>query len=329
MQSNRARRRVLLAALGAGTLAAPAALLPRAARAQSKTLRWIVPYPAGGGSDFLARTVGAQLSQLLGHSVVIDNRPGAATAIGAQELQRAAADGQTVMSADNATLVFNAALYSKLTYDPAQLAPVGLMARFPLILVAHPAAGWSSARDLVAAARKAPGALSYASVGAGSPHHLAFELFKDRSRTFIVHIPYRGAAPAVQDVLGNQVPTMFIDTAVGLPHIRAGRLRPLAVATSARLAALPEVPTLAEQGVADVEVFAWQGLVVPAATPREVVARLSAELGKALAAPEVANKLVDFGLEVTPGGPDAMAEFTRREIARWHALIRARGLRLD
>ena len=329
MQTLRARRRALLAALGAGTLAPMSTLLPRPVRAQGRTLRWIVPYPAGGGSDFLARTVGAQLAQQLGQSVVIDNRPGAATAIGAQELQRAAADGSTVMSADNATLVFNAALYRTLAYDPAQLAPVGLMARFPLILVAHPAAGWRSARDLVEAARRSPGKFSYASVGAGSPHHLAFELFKARSRTFIVHIPYRGAAPAVQDVLGNQVPTMFIDTAVGLPHIRAGRLLPLAVAAPKRLAALPEVPTLAEQGVTEVEVFAWQGMVVPAGTPPDAVTRLSAELQKALAVPEVAKKLADFGLEVTPSGPAQMAQVTRSEIARWHALIRERQLTLE
>jgi tripartite-type tricarboxylate transporter receptor subunit TctC len=318
------RRALLAAALAA----LPAATL-RAQAWPARPLRWIVPYPPGGGSDFLARTVGAQLAQQLGQAVVVDNRPGAATIVAAQELLRAPADGHTVMSADNATLVFNAALYSKLAYDPAQLAPVALMARFPLILVVHPAAGFRTTQDLVNAARSQPGRYSYASVGPGSPHHLAFELFKERSRTFIVHIPYRGAAPAVQDVLGNQVPMMMIDTAVGLPHIRSGRLVALGVAASKRLAALPDVPTLAEQGVADTEVFAWQGLVAPAGTPTEVIARLSAELRRALTATEVAKKLVDFGLEVTPGDPAAMAEYTRSEIARWHALIRQRGLRLE
>lgn len=330
----RAHRRALLRALAA-CAAAPALLAQRQALAQpaagwpTRPLRWIVPYPAGGGSDFLARTVGAQLAQQLGQPVVIDNRPGAATAIGAQELQRAPADGHTVMTADNATLVFNQALYSKLSYDPGQLAPVALLARFPLILVAHPAAGYRNARDLIEAARKAPGRLSYASVGAGSPHHLAFELFKSQTRTFIVHIPYRGAAPAVQDVLGNQVPMMMIDTAVGLPHIRAGRLIALGVAGPRRLAALPDLPTLAEQGTAAVEVFAWQGLVAPAGTSPDVIARLSTEVQKAIAAPEVAKKLTDFGLEVTPADATALAQFTRAEVARWHPLIRERGLKLE
>jgi len=323
------RRRSVLTALGVSSLAA---LSPWTARAQvwpAKPVRWIVPYPPGGGSDFLARTVGAQLSQQLGQQFVVDNKPGAATIVGAQELLRAPADGYTVMSADNATLVFNAALYSKLAYDPAQLAPVGLMARFPLILVAHPAAGFKTATDLVEAARRQPGRLSYASAGPGSPHHLAFELFKERSKTFIVHIPYRGAAPAVQDVLGNQVPAMMVDTAVGLPHIRAGRLTPLGVASTRRIAALPDVPTLAEQGVGEVEVFAWQGLVAPVGTPADIVARLSAELRRALATPDVAKKLADFGLDVTPSDPAAMADYARSEVARWHALIRQRGLRLE
>ena len=324
-----ARRRVLLAALGSVTLAG---LPHEAARAQAwpaRPVRWLVPYPPGGGSDFLARTVGARLSQQFGQQVVIENKPGAATIVGAQELLRAPADGYTVMSADNATLVFNAALYSKLAYDPTQLSPVGLMARFPLILVVNPAAGFRNANDLVEAARSQPGRLSYASVGPGSPHHLAFELFKDRSKIFIVHIPYRGAAPAVQDVLGNQVPMMMIDTAVGLPHIRSGKLVALGVAASKRLAALPDVPTLAEQGIAGVEVFAWQGMVAPAGTPTDVIARLSTELSRALATPDVAKKLTDFGLDVTPSDPAAMAEYTRSEVARWHALIKQRGLRLE
>jgi tripartite-type tricarboxylate transporter receptor subunit TctC len=324
-----ARRRTLLAALGGGALASLPLDSVFAQPWPAKQVRWIVPYPPGGGSDFLARTVGARLSQQLGQQFVIDNRPGAATIVGAQELLRAPADGTTVMSADNATLVFNAALYSKLAYDPAQLVPVGLMARFPLILVAHPAAGFKTAKDLVDAARRQPGRYSYASVGPGSPHHLAFELFKERSKTFIVHIPYRGAAPAVQDVLANHVPMMMIDTAVGLPHIRAGRLVPLGVAASKRLAGLPDLPTLAEQEVGDVEVFAWQGMVVPSGTPPETIARLSAELRRALGAPEVAKRLVEFGLEVTPSDPAAMAEYTRSEVARWHALIKQRGLKLE
>ena len=322
-------RRRFTAALAIGALAHCPQL-----RAQStfptRPVRWIVPYPAGGGSDFLARTVGAQLEKQLGQPVVVENRPGAATMIGAEAVARANADGYTVLTADNGTLVFNAALYRKMPYDPAKdFAPVGLIARFPLILVANPAAGYKSAADLVAAARAQPGKMAYASVGAGSPHHLAMELIKQQSNIFALHIPYRGAAPAVQDVLGNQVPVMVIDTAVGLPYIRSDKLVALGVLAKQRLAALPNVPTLEEQGIRDTEVYAWQGMVVPAATPRDVVMRLSNELSRAVTAPDVIKKLQDFGLEPTPGTPEQMAAFVRVETERWHALIKQRGLTLE
>jgi tripartite-type tricarboxylate transporter receptor subunit TctC len=322
------RRRLLRAgASGAALCAAPRAF---AQSYPNRPLRWIVPYPAGGGSDFLARTVGAQLAQQLGQPVVIDNRPGAATMIGAEAAAKSAPDGYTLLTGDNGTFVFNSALYRRMPYDPLKdFAPVGLLARFPLILVANPAASYRNAKELFDDARKRPGRLSYASVGPGSPHHLAFEMLKQRTGTFIVHIPYRGAAPAVQDVLGNQVPTMVIDTAVGLPHIRAGRLRALGVASKQRLAALPDVPTLEELGIRDTEIHAWQGLAVPAATPGDVVGRLSAELTRAIGNGDVTRKLVEFGLEPTPGNPEQMAAFMRSEIARWHALIRERGLVLE
>jgi tripartite-type tricarboxylate transporter receptor subunit TctC len=296
----------------------------------TRPIKWIVPYPAGGGSDFLARTVGEQLQKQMGQPVVIENRPGAATMIGAEAVARAPADGYTVLTADNGTLVFNTALYRKMPYDPVKdFAPVGLMARFPLILVANPASGYKSARDLVAAAKAQPGQLSYASVGAGSPHHLAMELVKQQADLYVLHIPYRGAGPAVQDVLGNQVPVMVIDTAVGLPHIRSGKLVALGVLSRQRLPALPNVPTLEEQGLRETEVYAWQGMVVPAATPRDLVMRLSTELSRAISTPEVSRKLQDFGLEPTPSTPEQMAAFVKTETERWHALIKRRGLTLD
>lgn len=321
------KRRRLLAVMAA------AALPGQAVQAQgypARLVRWVVPYPAGGGSDFLARTVGAQLEKQVGQPFVIENRPGAATMIGAETVARSQPDGYTLLSGDNGTFVFNAALYKKMPYDPQKdFAPVGLMARFPLVVVANPAAGFRNMRELVEAARKAPGRLSSASVGAGSPHHLAMELIKDRSGAYIVHIPYRGAAPAVQDVLGNQLPVMVIDTAVGLPHLRAGKLVPLGVMSRQRLAALPDVPTLEEQGIRDTEVYAWQGLVVPAATPREITARLTSELNKAIMAPDVSKKLTDFGLEPIAGSAEQMGAYIKSETARWHALIRQRGLMLD
>ncbi len=329
MQHRSTRRRFNLFLVAAGGLA----VAPRAgaqAGFPNKPLRWIVPYPAGGGSDFLARTLGNQFEKQFGQPVVIENRPGAATMIGAEAVARSAPDGYSLGSADNGTLVFNSALYRKVPYDAARdFANVGLMARFPLILVANPAAGFRTAADLLAAARSQPGNLSYASVGAGSPHHLAMELIKQRTQVFMVHIPYRGAAPAVQDVLGNQVPVMVIDTAVGLQHIRAGKLVALGVLSKQRLAALPNVPTLEEQGIKDTEVYAWQGMIVPAATPRDIVLRLNAELVKALNVPDVASKLREFGLEPTPSTPEQMTSYVQSEIARWHALIRERRLTLE
>jgi tripartite-type tricarboxylate transporter receptor subunit TctC len=324
----RITRRRLLATAAAVTLSPSTTVFAQSYPA--KPVRWIVPYPAGGGSDFLARTVSAQMEKQLGQPLVIENRPGAATMIGAEAVARGTADGYTVLSGDNGTFVFNSALYKKVPYDPAKdFAPVGLMARFPLIVVANPSTGFKTMRDLVDAAKKDPGKLSYASVGAGSPHHLAMELIKDRTGAFIVHIPYRGAAPAVQDVLSNQLPVMVIDTAVGLPHIRSGKLVPLGVLSRQRLAALPNVPTLDEQGIRDTEVYAWQGMAVPAATPREVTAKLSSELNRAITTPEVTHKLQEFGLEPISGTADQMAAYIRSETARWHALIKQRNLTLD
>ncbi len=322
------RRHVLIGTAAAALLAPWSALFAQAYPA--KPVRWIVPYPAGGGSDFLARTVAAQMEKQLGQPMVVENRPGAATMIGAEAAARSTADGYTLLSGDNGTFVFNTALYKKVPYDPVKdFTPIGLMARFPLIVVANPSTGFKTMKDLVDAAKMQPGKLSYASVGAGSPHHLAMELIKDRTGAYIVHIPYRGAAPAVQDVLGNQLPVMVIDTAVGLQHIRSGKLVALGVLSRQRLASLPNVPTLEEQGIRDTEVYAWQGMVVPAATPREVSARLTAELSRALATPEVSRKLQDFGLEPIPGNSEQMSAYTKSETARWHALIKQRGLTLE
>ncbi|MGH6624042.1 MAG: Bug family tripartite tricarboxylate transporter substrate binding protein [Burkholderiaceae bacterium] len=324
------RRRIMGALAGSVALAANGWRTARAQTYSTKPVRWIVPYPAGGGSDFLARTVGAQLEKQLGQPIVIENRPGAATMIGAEAVAKSAPDGYTLLTADNGTLVFNSALYKKMPYDAVKdFAPIGMMARFPLILVANPATGYKTAADFVRAAKAQPGKLSYASVGAGSPHHLAFELVKQQSGTFVVHIPYRGAAPAVNDVLGNQVPVMIIDTAVGLPHIRSGKLVALGVLSKQRLAALPNVLTLEEQGISGTEVYAWQGMVVPAATPLPIRTRLTAELMKAINTPDVSRKLQEFGLEPFASSAEQMAEFVRVETARWHALIKQRGISLE
>jgi tripartite-type tricarboxylate transporter receptor subunit TctC len=308
------------------------AIMWPAARAQAwpnKPLRWIVAYPAGGGSDFLARQLAPALSKQLGQPIVIDNRPGAAGIIGTDLAAKSAADGYTLLTGDNGAMVFHAAMVKKLPYDPRDFAPVGFMARFPLILAVNPSSGFTSVRQLLDETKKNPGKYSYASPGVGSPHQLAMELLKDRTQTFIVHVPYRGTAPAVQDVMAGQVPMMVLDTAAGLPHIRSGKMRALAVMSKKRIPSLPDVPTLAESGVKDFEVFAWQGLFVPKGTPADIVARLTSEMNKAIQLPEVRSKLEDFGLEVNPTDGAALATFLQKETSFWHALIRERRLSAD
>jgi tripartite-type tricarboxylate transporter receptor subunit TctC len=322
------RRRALLArALGAVALGPS---MTRADTWPSRPIRWVVAYPAGGGSDFLARQLAPQLGKQLGQTMVIDNRPGAGGIIGTDVAAKAAGDGYTILTGDNGAMVFNGAMYKKLPYEPADFVPVGLMARFPLILAVNPASGLMNVGQLIDGAKKNPGKFSYASPGIGSPHHLAMELFKERTKTFIVHVPYRGTALALQDVIGGQVPMMVLDTAAGLPQIRSGKVKALAVMSTKRIASLPDVPTLDEagraQGLKDFEVTAWQGLFVPKGTPPDIAGRLSAELGRALLTPEVKARLEDFGLEIVPSDGPALAAFVKRETNFWHALIKERKL---
>lgn len=321
---NRFPTRRALAALALAAFATPLAVHAQAWPA--KPIRWVVAYPAGGGSDFLARQLSPQLSKQLGQNIVIDNRPGAAGIIGTDNAAKSPADGYTIVTGDNGAMVFHEAMYKKIPYAPSDLAPVGFMARFPLIVAVNPSAGFSDAKQWLDALKKNPGKFSYASPGIGSPHHLAMELLKSRTQTFVVHVPYRGTAMAVQDVIAGQVPMMVLDTAAGLPQIRSGKVKALAVMSKKRIAALPDVPTLDELGVKDFEVTAWQGLFVPKGTPADIVSRLTAEMNKAIAVPEVRAKLEDFGLEVLPSDGPALASFIQKETTFWHALIKERKL---
>ena len=318
-------RRRFNIALAAG-LAAPLAANAQSAGWPNKPLRWVVAYPAGGGSDFLARQLAPQIGKQLGQTVVIDNRPGAAGIIGTDNAAKSAPDGYTLLTGDNGAMVFHGAMYKKLPYDPKDFAPVGFMARFPLILAVNPNAGFSSAQQLIAEVKKSPGKYSYASPGVGSPHHLAMELLKDRAGLFVVHVPYRGTANALQDVMGGQLPMMVLDTAAGLPQIRSGKMKALAVMSLKRLPTLPDVPTLDELGIKGFDVSAWQGLFMHKDTPADIVTRMTAELGKAIVMPEVKARLEDFGLEVLPSDGPALAAFVQKETAFWHPLIRDRKL---
>ena len=309
------------------TLASGAAL---AQAYPSKPIRWVVPYPAGGGSDFLARTIGQQLSTQIGQSVVVENKPGGNTAIAASDVARAPADGYTMLSADNGTMTFNTALYSKLTYNPDKdLTPVTLMGRFPMILVVGPGSDAKDAKDFIAKAKAQPGKISYGSAGAGSPHHLAMELLKTRTGLHMVHIPYRGAAPALGDLAGGQIPVMMVDMAAGAGFIKSGKIRPLAVANDNRLPQLPDVPTFAELGMKGVEAAALVGLVAPAALPADVKATLQKQVAAAIEQPAVKQKLIEFGVEPVGSSSQAYADLLKAENTRWHKLIKDLKITLD
>lgn len=296
----------------------------------AKAIRWVVPYPAGGGSDFLARTIGQQLATQTGQPVVVDNKPGGNTAIAASDVTRAAADGYTILSADNGTMVFNSALYAKLSYSPEKdLLPVTLMGKFPMILVAGPGSDAKDAKDFIAKAKARPGSVSFGSAGAGSPHHLAMELLKVNAGLHMVHIPYRGAAPALADLAGGQIPAMMVDMAAGAGFIKGGKIRPLAVANPTRLPQLPDVPTFAELGLAKVEASAQVGVVAPAGTPVDVVNALQKQIAAAINQPAIKQKLVDFGIEPVGSTPQQYADLIKTETVRWHQLIKAQKITLD
>jgi tripartite-type tricarboxylate transporter receptor subunit TctC len=243
---------------------------------------------------------------------------------------RAAPDGRTVLQADNALMAFNEHLFKKLPVDPDKdFSYIGGIGKFPLALVLHPDFPAKNFKEFLAYVRANPGKVNYASPGNGSPHHLAMEMFKHRTQTFLVHIPYRGAAPAMQDVMAGQVPVMFLDLASGLTNIQAGKLRAIAYGGKERSALLPGVPTLVEEGVREVEVFAFQGLLGPAGMAPAAVQRLNTELNKALADTAVLKRFLDFGMQPMPGTPEQFRAFARNEARRWGPIIRDNGIALD
>lgn len=317
------------------TLLAAASLLPLNSFAQApvaggRPIEWVVGYAAGGGSDVVARLLADAMGKTLAQPIVIVNKPGAATNIAADYVARSRDRGHTLFSGDFATLAANPALFERLSYDAAKdLAPVGMIARFPLILVVAPNLPANNFSEFVAWAKANPKGASYASPGAGTAHHLATELLRDRTGLQFVHVPYRGAAPAVQDLLGNQVDFMLIDSASGLPHIAGGKLRALGVTTAQRSRVLPQLPTLAEQGLSGFDAYSWQGLTVPAATSAEDVKRFNAALVAALNAEAVQAKLLAMGVEPAPGTPQQMGSYVSTERERWGRLIRERGIRID
>ncbi len=314
---------------------AGAALLPtRGALAQAyptRPVRWIVGYPAGGGTDVLARLLGAAMSPALGQQVVIENRPGAATNLAAAEAARSEPDGHTVFTAGIETVVYNPALYKKLPFDPvADFRPVGLSARFHLLLSVKKDSAITSARDFVDRAKAQPGVINYGSPGLGSPHHLAMERLLREAGVKLTHVPYRGMAPVINDMMGGVMETAIVDFAAGGSVLKAGTIRPLAVCSDKRLEALPDVPTVNEAlGFRGFEAYAWQGVVVPAKTPDPIVAKLTETLGQALRQEAVLTRMREIGLDPLPGGPAEFQALLKSERDVWWPVIQELGLSLE
>lgn len=296
----------------------------------TEPIEWVVPYAAGGGSDVVARVIASEMTKTLGQPIIINNKPGAGTNIGAAYAAKAKADGHVVLTADTATLAANQFLYSKPGYNAEQdFVPVGLIARFPMILVVNPQIPVKDLKEFLAWAKAQPNPVPYGTPGAGSPHHLATELFSDASGLKLLHAPYKGAAPAVQDVIGGQIPFMFVDTASGGSHIRAGKLKAIGVAGLKRVPNFDTIPTLNEQGLKGFEAYAWQGMVAPARTPAAVIEKLSKALVTAINSDAAKVRFQALGLEAIPGSPNEMGAYAKSEREKWGKVIKAKGIKLE
>jgi len=301
-----------------------------AAAYPSKPIRYVVPYPPGGPLDIVARVLGQKLSERWGQPVIVDNRAGAGGNIGVDRVAKAPADGYSIVMGAVATHAINVHLYSKLPFDPVKdFAPVVLITQVPNILVVNPQVPAKSVKELIAAARARPGGLNFGSGSTGSAGHLAGELFKTMAGVELVHVPYKGAAPAVADLLAGQVQLMFDNLASALPNVKAGRLRALAVTTLRRSPQVPELPTIAESGLPGFDVSTWFGVFAPAGTPRPVVAKLNRELTAILGLPEVRDRLATLGAEPAPNTPEEFAAFVRAELAKYGKVVKASGAKVD
>jgi tripartite-type tricarboxylate transporter receptor subunit TctC len=295
----------------------------------SKPIRIIVPFPPGGTSDILARVVGQKMAESMGQPVVIENRPGASGTIGSAVVAKSPPDGYTLISGSTTTTVVAAFLYRSLSFDPVKdLQPIARLASVPSVLIVHPSVAARSVPELIALAKAQPGKLNYSSGGAGTTQHLGGELFRYMAGIDIVHVAYKGGAPALNDLLGGQIGMSFEPLPTALQHIKGGKVRAVGVTTPARIAALADVPTVGE-ALPGYEMSIWFGLLAPAGTPREVANRLNAETLKALKAPEVRERLLGQGVEPIGDSIDEFAADMRRESLRWSEFAKATGLKLD
>jgi tripartite-type tricarboxylate transporter receptor subunit TctC len=303
---------------------------PMAAAFPDKPVRFVVGFTPGGPSDILARALGQKLAERWKQQVVVENRPGAGGNIAAAEVAKSAPDGHTWLLGNNSILATNQSLYRSLPYDPVKdFAPVGLVAVQPNVLVVNPSLPAASVAELIDLARQHPGKLNYASSGAGAAAHLAGELFRKMAGVDIVHVPYKGAQPALADLIAGQVQLMFATSASVIPYVRAGRLRALAVTTAGRSPTLPDLPTVWESGLPGFEATTWHGIVVPAATPAALIQQINQELNAVLNDRELNERLVALGAEVTTSTPAEFADYIAREIPKWSKVVKDSGAKAE
>ena len=295
----------------------------------SKPIRWIAPFPPGGPVDLLARTVGQKLSEAWSQPVIVENRAGAAGNLGVEAAAKAPPDGYTLVIVPTGNIVVNPTLFPKLGYKQSDLAPVTMLATVENVLVVHPSVPANTMQELIQFAKANPGKLTFASPGAGAQAHLAGELVKLTAGIDMVHVPYKGIGPALNDLLGGQVAMMFSQLSSALPHVRSGKLRAIGMASLKRSPVMPELPTIAEQGFPGFEAVSWYALMVPAGTPQEVIAKLHAETSRILKLPEVRDKLAGLGAEPVGNSPQELAATIRSESARWAGVIRRQGIKVD
>ena len=330
MQRNHFIAAASLAALGA----MPAlALAQGAANWPSHPIHLVVPFTPGGSTDILARAIGQKLTEAWGQPVVIDNVPGAGGSIGADRVAKASPDGYTLLMGHIGTLAVTPSIYPNLPYDPIKsFAPVAWIARVPNVLAVNPSVPAKNVRELIALAKSKPGKLNYGSGGNGSAAHIATEYLKLQSQTFMVHVPYRGTAPAVTDLVAGQIQLMFTGAPAVMPFVKSGHLRALAVSSSKRLAAFPDLPTVAESGLKELAGFEadqWYGIVAPAGTPRDVIAKLNTQINASLNAPELKARLQAEGAEATPNTPEVFGKLITTEIERWRPVVKAGKVRSE
>ena len=296
----------------------------------SRSIRIVVAFPPGGTSDVVARTLAQKLNESFGQPVIVENRPGAGGNLGAEFVAKAPADGYTLLVCTPAELAINVSLYGKLPYEPVKdFTPVTLATSAPLILVVHPALPVKTVRELIALAKSRPRELNFGSAGSGSSPHMAMELLRESAGIQINHIPYKGTAPAITDLLGGHIQVFFAGMPPALPQVRAGKLRALAVTTAKRTLLMPQLPTVAESGLRGFVIDNWQGVLLPANTPRDIVARLNSEIVKILALPDVKQRLSEQGAEPAGTTPEQFAAYIRSEIDKYADIIRKSGAKVD